>query len=96
MQRRLLTCFRYLYDYVFSIVCDICSLKAYNVLFVSCFLLLSFCLFVHNFIDNYVSCHVCLVPFGVRQLLSRATENSAQGDKQARGKSKKQKAKSTL
>jgi len=70
----------------------------YNVLFVFCFLLLllSFYLFVHSFIDNYVSCHVFLVSSEVRRLLFRATENSAQGDKQARGKSTKQKAKSIV
>jgi len=42
-----------------------------------CFLFLAFafalCLFVHSFIDNYVSCHVFLVS-GIRQLLFRTTE----------------------
>jgi len=43
---------------------------------VSCFLILflPFYLFVHNFTDNYVSCHVFLVSSRVCQLLSRVTE----------------------
>jgi len=65
----------------------------YNVLFVSCFLLLllSFYFFMHSFIDNYVSCHVFLVSSGVRQLLFRVTEMK----QYARDKSKKQETKST-
>jgi len=64
----------------------------YSLFSVSCF-----CLFVQFFIDNYVSCHVFLVSSGVRQLLFRAKQkNSAQGDKQARGKTRKQKAKSNM
>jgi len=60
-------------------------------------LFLPFYLFVHSFIDNYVSCHVFLVSSEVCQLLSRATETKTiEIGKQARGKSKKQKAKSTL
>jgi len=51
---------------------------------------------VHNFIDNYVSCHVFLVSSGVRQLLSWATETKTVrkeiNRQKAKARNKKQRA----
>jgi len=61
-----------------SEACHLSSL-IYNVLFVSRFLLLPLCLFVHSFIDNYVSCHVLLCLFRSSSILisGNRNENSA-------------------
>jgi len=70
------------------------------VLFVFCFLLSlsSFCIFVHSFIDNYrFSLRISRLFRSSSTFISgNRNENSAQGDKQVRGKSKKQKAKSIV
>jgi len=53
----------------------------------------TFCLFVHSFIDNYVSCHVFLVSSGVRQLLL-GQQKRKQCAKRQTGKRQKQETES--